>query len=413
MAIDVTSFDNRLLDPPFYTTDEYHEAFRLMRDDDPVRWVKDERFGKSYWAVTRYDDVKAYLLDDRRLSSRWNTRVPRTPQRMTPEERYVFGMDVLVATTDGGTHAAYRRPMNKHFSVPAIVKMRTRVEEIVDGIIVEAAERGEVDFVEDIGGPLALRVILSLLGVPESDWEYLRLISWQSSAASDPMKTHWDARAKILDYAENLAMDRRKNPRDDFATIVAQLTMDGDPLSIHEMRTWIFAMIAGGLETTRNTAATGMYAYMENPDQARLLREDPTLSSSALDEVLRWVTPAKNRLRIAAEDFEFGGKNIRTGDWVVGFLASANKDERQYEDPHRFDIRRTPNEHLSLGLGRHLCLGRALARLELTVLFEKLFSAFSDIQRTENELAWIADAQVTGFHRLPVKVTPARRMTPA
>lgn len=426
MTTDWTEIDNNLLNPAFYTTSAYHEVFKKLRDEDPVHFAHDTRFGKDYWVLSRYEDIKEYLLAPEKFSSRWDTRVPRSPQRRTPEERHEQGWDINVSTNDPPIHTMYRRPINRHFSVPAIARMGDDIEVIVDEILAEVAHKGEIDLVEDVAAELPVRVILRLLGVPSEDWPMLREASWQWLAAADPrwiidndqVKTSKYGMKRLLDYCTDLAIERRKNPEDDFATIIGNLEVDGDKLSIHEMRTWFVTMIGGGLETTRNAAAVGLWQFMENPDQRQLLLDDPGLINGAVEELLRWVTPAKNRLRIATQDIDLHGRRIRAGDWVVGFLASANKDETVFPDPHRFDITRTPNEHLALGVGIHLCLGRALARLELATLVPKVLRTFPDLERIETgELDWIADTSVTGFTRLPVRFTPvdlkAPSLTPA
>lgn len=415
MTTDWSVIDNKLLDPAWYTTQEYHEVFRRLRDEDPVHWTENDAYGRHHWTITRYDHVKEYLLDHTRFSSRWDTRVPRSPKRRTPEERHEQGWDISIATNDEPIHSLYRRPMNKYFSVPAVNRLSDDFNKIVDEVITEIAEQGSCDFVEDVAAQVPTRVILRMLGVPESDWPYLHEASWQWLAAADPkwtidgdeVKTSLHGHKKLLDYCTELALERRKNPKDDFATVIANMEIDGDKLSVHEMRVWFVTMIGGGVETTRNAAAVGMWLFMRHPDQRDLLLRDPRLTKSAVEEVLRWTTPAKNRLRVATQDFDFHGRRIRTGDWVVAFLASANKDERVFPDPHRFDITRSPNPHLSLGEGIHLCLGRHLARLELEILFPKVLRAFPDMRPAkEGEPAWIADRSVTGFTELPVTYTP-------
>src|SRR2546428_2459920 len=239
-----------------------------------------------------------------------------------------------------------------------------------------------------------------MLGLPEEDWPMLREAAWQWLAAADPrwiidndqVKSSLYGQKRLLDYCTDLAIERRKNPRDDFATVIGNLEVDGDKLSIHEMRSWFVTMIGGGLETTRNAAAVAIWQFLENPDQRQLLLQDPGLTNSAVEEVLRWVTPAKNRLRIATEDIELHGKRIHAGDWVSGLLASANKDERVFADPHRFDITRTPNDHLALGAGIHLCLGRALASIELATLIPRVLRAFPDLESSWSPAGRAMDA---------------------
>jgi cytochrome P450 len=408
-----TEIDNKLQDPAWYTTQEYHQVFTRLRHEDPVHWAEDDAYGKHYWFLTRYEDVRNMLLNPRVFSSRWDTRPPKTTKRYTPEERFEMGFDVSMARNDPPIHDLYRKPVNKHFSAPAINKMRGDVDAINDEIIARVAAKGRADVVEEIAGEMPVKVILRLLGVPEKDWDMLRVAAWQWLAPAHPeylidgdvLKTHRHGHSKLLDYCEQLALARREEPKDDFATVLSRVKVDGDPLSIHEMRSYFTIMIGGGLETTRNTAAVGLWLFLKNPDQRQLLLDDPSLMNSAIDEVLRWVSPARTRFRIAMEDVEIGGKEIRTGDWVFGSQVSANFDETVFENPEKFDITRNPNPHLSFGEGIHLCLGRYLARLELASLFPKVLETFPDMAIAE-EPEWIPDNITTGFSKFDVTYTP-------
>lgn len=410
---DWQEIDNKLQDPNWYTTQEYHQVFKRLRHEDPVHWTEDDAYGKHYWFLTRYEDVRNMLLNPRVLSSRWDTRPPKRIQRYTPEERHEMAFDVSMARNDPPTHDLYRKPVNKHFSAPAINKMKGDVDKIVDEIIDSVADKGRVDVVEDIAGDLPVKVILRLLGVPEEDWDILRVAAWQWLSPSHPSymigddvwTTHRHGHKTILDYCADLALERRKNPQDDFATVLSQVKVDDDLLSVHEMRSYFTIMIGGGLETTRNTAAVGLWQFLRNPEQKQLLLDDPTLINSAIDEVLRWVTPARTRFRIATEDLEIGGKDIRAGDWVFGSQVSANYDETVFENPEKFDITRNPNPHLSFGEGIHLCLGRYLARLELASLFTKVFAAFPDLE-IASEPEWLPDNITTGFTKFDVSFSP-------
>jgi cholest-4-en-3-one 26-monooxygenase len=183
--------------------------------------------------------------------------------------------------------------------------------------------------------------------------------------------------------------------------------VDGDRLSIHEMRVYFFTMIAGGPESTRNAASVGLWSFLRNPVERARLVGDPSLVPSAVEEVVRWTSPVKQVLRIANDDIEFRGRRIRANDWVVLEVASADKDERVFADPHRFDITRQPNDHLGLGTGIHACLGRALVRLELSTLFPKLLAAFPDLEALDREPHWIPDIHGTGLATLTVRHDPA------
>lgn len=405
--------DSRFTDPTWYRAGDHHQEFRRLRDEDPVHWSDNKVFGRSYWLLTRHEDVKNYLQNDRVFSSRWDARFPRTPYRRTPEERYAFGVDVAIQTLDNPLHDVYRRPMNKHFSKPAISRMAPTIESIVDELIANVAARGSADIVEDLAEGLTTRTILRLIGAPQADWAMLREATGQKLSASDPkynidgdsVKTSLTGHRRLYEYSVELATTRREQPEDDFASVVAEMMVDGDKLSPHEMATWCSTIISGGLETTRNAAAVGLWLFLTNPGQRELLLSEPTLIDSAVEEVLRWVTPGPMRLRVATEDIELHGKLIRTNDWVVGVLSSANRDERVFPNAEQFDITRNPNPHLTFGAGTHGCLGRHLARLELATFFPKVLRAFPDMTISEAP-TWIADSNVVGFSTLPVDFTP-------
>lgn len=411
MTTDWSEIDNRVADHAWYASDEYRQVFKRLRDEDPVHWVDGTDYGHSFWLITRYADVKELLFEPTKLSNRMSNRLPRAGRRLRPEEKIATGFDINISSTDDPMHNVYRRPVNKHFSIPAIGRMRADIAGYVDEMIREVADLDEFDVVDKMCAELPLRVVLRLLGVPTEDWEHLKLAAnqWGTPADprytidNDPVKTALIGNQAIGDYCVELAKKRRENPQDDFATVIGNLKIDGDLLTINEMRVYFFTMIAGGLETTRNAASSGVWAFLQNPDQCNLLRDDPSLIDSAVEEVMRWVTPARKLLRINNDDMDYGGKRLRANDWVLLELSSANWDERQFTEPERFDIRRTPNEHFSLGTGIHACLGRALVRLELAVFFPKVFAAFPEMEAVDPEPHWIPDVQANGQTHLIVR----------
>jgi cholest-4-en-3-one 26-monooxygenase len=410
---DWAEIDNALLDPQWYAADDHHEAFRRLRDEDPVHWTQDDRFGKHYWTLTRYDDVKNYLLDHHSFSSRWHTHVPRSPKRMTPEERHAQYLDVAIALNDNPVHDLYRRPVNKHFSMPAISKMQEHISASIDKVLDQAAEQGHCDVVEDLALGVPTNVVFTWLGVPQEDWPELHEAVWQYSAAADPrftidgdeILTANTGQRRILEYCEGLAKARLKQPQDDFMTVIVNLEIDGEKMSMHEIISWFFFLISGALETTRNTISSGFWLLLNHPEQREKLVGDPALVKGAVEEILRWASPSRNRLRIASRDVEFGGRDIHAGDWVVAFLTSANRDERVFDDPHIFDITRTPNRHLALGEGIHLCLGRNLARLEVGTVLSKFFTRFDNVELSGSAVK-LPDALGNGFASLPVSFSP-------
>ncbi|WP_167042130.1 cytochrome P450 [Salinibacterium sp. ZJ454] len=411
---ELADYDDKILDPDWYKTREDLKVLKRFSAEDPVHWTHAPTYGHDFWFITGYENVRDYLLDHENFSSRWDGRIPKTPKRYTPEQRYEMGFDVSMARNDPPIHDLYRKPVNKHFSVPAVRKMKGDIDRIVDELLNDVAERGECDLAADIAAELPARVILRLLGVPEEDWDHLQQSAWRWLSPGDPSLTidgdlYLTSRTghnELLDYCERLAMDRRENPRDDFASVLTQVRVDDDPLTVHELRSYFTIMIGGGLDTTRNTTAVGMHAFLTNPDQAQLLRDDPSLAFSAVEEVMRWVTPSRTRFRVAARDFEFRGRDIRAGDWVIASATSANRDERVFTDPDRFDIRRNPNPHLGFGEGIHQCLGRNLVRLELAAIFPKVVERFPDMEPV-GEPEWLPDYSSVGFLKMPVRYSPA------
>lgn len=412
---DWTEIDNRILDNDWYTSLDYHKALKRLRDEDPVHWTRDDAYGRHYWYLTRYSDIREYFLDPVHFSNRIDTKVPREPRRYTPEERFAMGYNSSMARNDPPTHDLYRRPLNKHFSVPAVGKLKADIERIVDEIIREVADRGEVDLVRDMAADLPAKVILRMLGVPEQDWAALKLAAERWLTPGDPgitidgdlVKTAKKGLGDLTEYCEALALERRANPQDDFATVIGNMKVDGDLLSIYEMRSIFVIVIGGGLESTRNTASAGLWLLMTNPDQRHRLEENPELMSNAVDEVIRWTTPSRTRMRVAAADVEFHGKDIRAGDWVIASQASANWDETVFPEPEKFDVGR-PNAgaHLAFGEGIHKCLGRSLLKLEVSTFLPRVLEAFPDIHPTSDPV-WLADSGVGGFASLPVAYTPA------
>jgi cholest-4-en-3-one 26-monooxygenase len=331
-------------------------------------------------------------------------------------ERRTLGQDSQITLMDPPAHTKHRQPINKYFSVPALARMSNAIEAIGDQIIARVAGRGECDFVNDMAGELPMYVVLEFIGAPREDWDYLRAQVLRRFTPSDPAyavegKTTRDiyieAQSELNEYAKRLAVSRRVNPKDDFATIVSQLAVDGTPLDEEEIATWCMLLIIAGLESTRNAIALGLWLFRGHPEQRKLLLDNPNLTKPAVEEVLRWVTPSRVRLRVARADTKLRDKTIKAGDWVVSLLNSANKDERVHEDPHRFDITRKPVEHFAFGHGIHLCLGRALARLEMASFIPKVLRTFPDLTLASNDKPdWIADFMVTGISRLDLKYSP-------
>jgi cholest-4-en-3-one 26-monooxygenase len=299
--------------------------------------------------------------------------------------------------------------MNKHFSVPAVARITADIDRNVENLIAEVAEKEEFDFVNDVAAQLPLRIIFGLLGVPAEDWDELQLsvnrYTMPSNPAhtidGDPLKTSKIGRQVVDEYSGQLALARREHPQDDLSTVIGKVKIDGEPLSLHEVRSWFSTLIAGSLQTTRNGLGMGMWQFIQNPDQAKLMVDNEAIVPDGVEEVLRWGSPSRMILRTVNEDLEFRGTEMRAGDWVMLFIASGNRDESVWENADRFDITRERKEHLALGHGIHKCLGRNILRLEMARFFPKFINAFPELEMTA-EPEFLADYNGNGIRTLPV-----------
>lgn len=416
---DWSTIDNSLNDPLWFADRQgYLEAFKLLRDEDPVHWAEDTSYGRSFWALTRHEHVKWALNEYSIFSSRhlWTAaRPPRKPQRFTLEQRYELGLEARPNNVDPPMHTYLRRPMNRHFSVPAVGKLGEDIQRYCDDIVEEVKAKETFDLIEDVASQLPLRVILRLLGVPEEDWDHLQDAAGRYTQSNDPRYLIDDDPAKtaeiglrqLVDYAMALAEDRQRSPREDFATVATNMTIEGEKLSTYELRGWFTALILGGIETSRNAIGVGLWQMLENPDQRQLFVDAPVAETGDMvEEVIRWTSPARSLLRVATRDVEVEGKEIRQGDWVLPYLVSANNDERVFEDPDRFNLLRKPNDHMGLGDGIHKCLGRNLVRLEFTLLAKSVLEALPTME-VASEPEWIRDASGSGLVSLTIRTNAA------
>jgi cholest-4-en-3-one 26-monooxygenase len=406
--------DDDLTTPNFFAGTDFHETFAVMRREDPVHWTQG-KYERGFWSLTRYQEVLELLDDPMTFSIRNGPHLPPEAKEYTDEQLRGLGFDVNIASADPPIHMSRRAPMNPHFSMPKVNRMRGEVEQIVEEIFQEVAPRGEADLVEDLAAQVPVRLFLPMMGIPQQDWAWVRGLTIALLHPEDPefqhkgedsTQTMIDAQVELYKYMEEHVERRRKDPQDDFTSIIANMRVDGELLGLREATVNALTVIQGGLETTRNAAAMGMYELVRDPAQAQLLRDDPAVAKTAVEEIVRWVTPSKNRARIATDDTEIGGKKIKTGDWVVGWAVSANRDEEVFgPTANQFDITRTPNKHLGFGDGQHLCLGRNVARLEIEVLIRRFAEVITDPELI-GEPDWVVSDNTTGFKRQGIKFTP-------
>lgn len=408
-SISYASVDADLTTSEFFTSPGFHETFKRLRLEDPVHWTTGSA-PKPFWSVTRHADCQAVLEDPHGFSSEFGGIMPLTAEEPSPAQRHALGFDGLPTFLDPPRHGQIRQPFNKHFSVPAIARLKSGVQAAVDQLVDAVLPLGGCDLVPEVLGPLPASLVCRMMGIPERDWSDVRRYCEAFMGAQDPalqvdsdkLKTQRLMQMSLFSFLESLALERRRQPSDDMTSLVANMrTADGELLSERDVAWWCFGLVVAGLETTRGALSVGLMGLIETPGQIERLRADPALYPLAAEEVVRWVTPSKQKFRIATRDHELGGKLIRKGDWVVAWLVSANRDEDIFEQPGLLDVARSPNPHLSFGAGPHSCLGRHLARLEIQLTLQAIAERMDGL-RIDGEVRWLASDNSTALTSLPV-----------
>jgi cytochrome P450 family 142 subfamily A polypeptide 1 len=373
-----------------------------MRASAPVYW--DDR-GQA-WGISKHADVKYASLHPEIFSSAGGIRpdAPAVPQ---------------LIDMDGDAHLRRRKLVSQGFTARRVAELEPRIRQICDSLLDAVCEQGECDFVWDVAARLPLIVIADALGVAPEDRD--QLLRWSDDLLSgltdvaDP-ELAGRAGAAFMGYAEytsRVIADRRENPRDDVISklVHARLEgegLDGDRLDQEALIHDSLLVLIGGDETTRHVLSGGAYQLCIHPDQRRLLIEDPGRIPVAVEEMLRWVSPVKNMNRTLTRDFVLRGQQLREGDNALLLYPSANRDEEVFADPFRFDVTRQPNDHLAFGLGAHFCLGAALGRLELRVMFERLLARLPDLSVGGEPPRRQANF-ISGYEAMQVTFTPVPR----
>ena len=396
---------------------EREGAFALLRRERPLAFFEEPDGtelsalapppGPGYRAVTRHADVvEISRHPETYCSARGAVSIPDLPPEMV---EYFAGM----ISTDNPRHARLRRIVSAAFNPRRIASIEDTIEEVADRVIERAAPLGECDFVTEVASPLPLEIICDMMGIPSSQYAtVLRCSNVILSngdpeyvpEGSDPVLAFIEAGQELTDLMNDLSSHRIDHPADDLTTALITTNIDGEALTSGELASFFVLLLTAGNETTRNAISHGLLALTEHPDQRQLWQADPaTVGTTGVDEIVRWASPVIWMRRTVTEDTVLSGETLHEGDKVLLFYNSANRDEAVFDDPYRFDVRRSPNPHVGFGAaGPHFCLGAHLARREIDVMMRELLVRLPDIEAV-GEPDRLRSSFINGIKHLPCR----------
>lgn len=387
-----------VVDPAAYADrDRSDAAFKWLRREAPFALAHPEGFD-PFWIVTRHRDILEVERQNDLFHNGDRSSVLTTIEADKRVREMTGGSPHLVRALvqmDAPDHFDYRRLTQAWFLPQNLRGLEGRIREIARGFVDRMAARGETcDFARDVAFLYPLHVIMVVLGVPEIDEPRMLKLTQELFGSSDPEVNRSGSRVQdanagvdavrdtvmdFMTYFNVMTEDRRRNPRNDLASVIANGAIRGQPLGHLEAMSYYIIAATAGHDTTSNTTAGAMWALAENPDQFAKVKARPELISSMIEESIRWETPVKHFMRTATADAEVAGQKIAKGDWLFLAYPSGNRDEDVFKDPFRFDVERSPNKHVAFGYGAHVCLGQHLARMEMKLLWEELLPRLDDV----------------------------------
>ena len=392
-----------------------HELWTHLRKESPVYWYA-QRGHTPFWAITKHEDIMEISSQPDIFSNEAGGIIVLNEAQIQSFIEGGSGSPLAqmktIITMDPPEHRSYRKVASGYFTPRGVTNLDEIVKSSAAAIFDELPDEGEVDFIETIAQKHPLRVLATILGINEEQEERLLVITQELFGGEDPdMQRQGEDREaarkelgmEFYMLFDEIIKDRRACPRDDLATMLANAELsDGCPLGQLETLGYYLIVFTAGHDTTRNALSGAISAFLDHPDQFERLRQDPSLSKSAVDEIVRWTTPVNYMKRQAVQDYELRGQKIKAGEELALFYCSANRDEDVFEDPFTFDIGRSPNRHLGFGWAEHYCLGAHLAKASMKALTEEMVRRI-DWMEPNGERTFISSNFVVGLKTLPVK----------
>ncbi|MGN7895779.1 cytochrome P450 family protein [Bacillus sp. 22475] len=386
--------------------EDAYEIYKESRKKQPILFVNQVEIGKE-WLITRYEDALP-LLKDNRLKKDWTNVFSQDIKNMYLSVDNSDHLTTHMLNSDPPNHSRLRSLVQKAFTPKMIAQLDGRIERIADDLISDIERKGTLNLVDDYSFPLPIIVISEMLGIPKEDQAKFRI--WSHAVIASPetpeeIKETEKQLSEFITYLQYLVDIKRKEPKEDLVSALILAESEGHKLSARELYSMIMLLIVAGHETTVNLITNTVLALLENPNQLQLLKDNPKLIDSAIEEGLRYYSPVEvTTARWAAEPFQIHHQTIQKGDMVIIALASANRDETVFENPEIFDITRENNRHIAFGHGSHFCLGAPLARLEAKIAITTLFNRMPELQIKGNreEIKWQGNYLMRSLEELPL-----------
>ncbi|MEO6205592.1 MAG: cytochrome P450 [Mycobacteriales bacterium] len=398
--------DIDLIDPDTFLDGVPLAQFAVMREQSPVFWhPQPGAWGDGFWVITRHADVVEVSRQSEIFSSYERGALLHTGDQ--DEDQALEMTRLLMLNMDPPEHSSLRSIVQRAFTPRTIRALEARLQEFADDIVDRALAKGEGDFVKDVAAELPLLAICELIGIPAEDRVKIfdlsnRLIGFDDPEFATSIDDAHMASMEMYGYANSLAEQRQKEPREDIITRLLTAEVDGGNLTVEQFDIFFLLLSVAGNETTRNAITHGMYAFFQNPEEWETFKTERPLDS-AVEEIIRWGTPVIQFQRTAMSDYVLGGQQLKKGDRVAIYYSSANRDETALPGADRFDVKRADNQHIAFGGGGpHFCLGANLARAEIRILFDTIATRMPDIAQT-GEPRLLRSSFINGIKELPVR----------